>query len=220
VNENTFGKDLQRRFKLAFGSRVVPVAMIVLIAFAVVNDLSSTYGNEIQLSIWPLLSPIVIPLLATISVFLAFTSIALLFILVYPFLPSSAGYIKATLFALFLFLVFLFGIGTDDRLIEVLPRILIGRVLYYLSVPMLIGLYFDINEFMQKENKRLSSTGAEKKSLTFQSASNMYFKNLQGVAGTLVSILSIVAPAVYAFISSEPIIVTYFDLIRLLLSTI
>src|SRR5690349_10878759 len=145
-----FGNGLQARLKLAFGNRIVPFGMLMLTVFASGNDLSGAYANEMQIRIAPLLTPIVIPLLAFVSVFVAFTSIALLFILVYSFLPTQLGYFKAILFAAFLFLVFLFGIGTDDRLIASLPNILIGRVIYYLSVPLFIGLYLDIHEFMQK----------------------------------------------------------------------
>jgi len=216
-DENIFGKDLHTRLKLAFGNRSVPGAIIILTVFAIVNDLSSTYANEMQIRISPLLTPIAIPLLAFVSVFLAFTSIALLFVLVYPFLPSKSGYIKATLFAVFLFLVFLFGIGTDDRLIASLPNILVGRVIYYFSVPLLIGIYIDINEFMQKENKRLSTEDKEdkeKKGISFQAASGMYFKNLQSIFGTLAGILSLVLPSIYAFSASQPVLVTYFDLLE------
>jgi hypothetical protein len=216
VSQNTFGQNLQSRLKLAFRNRIVSTAIIILTIFAIVNDLSSTYANEIQITISPLLGPLIIPLLASVSVFLAFASIALLFVLIYPFLPSKAGYSKATLFALFLFLVFLFGIGTDDRLIAALPSILVGRVIYYFSVPMLIGLYFDINDFMQKENKRLVSQGSEK-AVTFRAASSMYFKNLRGIIGTSAGIFSLAAPTIYAFVSSESVMVTYFDLLEKLL---
>jgi hypothetical protein len=213
-NLDTFGKDLQSRLNLVFRNRIIPVAVIVLIVFAIVNDLSSTYANEMQIRISPLLTPIVIPLLSFASVFLAFTSIALLFVLVYPFLPTPSGYLKATFFAVFLFLVFLFGIGTDDRLMASLPNILVGRVLYYFSVPLLIGLYIDIHEFMQNENKRLTSEGKEKEPISFRAASSMYLKNLQSLFGTLAGILSLVLPSLYAFSASQPVLVTYFDLLE------
>jgi hypothetical protein len=209
-----FGTDLQSRLSLVFGNRIIPVAIILLIVFAIVNDLSSTYANEMQIRISPLLTPIAIPLLSFVSVSLAFTSIALLFVLVYPFLPSRSGYIKATLFAVFLFLVFLFGIGTDDRLIASLPNILLGRVLYYFSVPLLIGLYFDIHEFMQNENKRLAGEGKEQEHISFRAASGMYLKNLQTLFGTLTGILSLVLPSIYAFSASQPVLITYFDLLE------
>jgi hypothetical protein len=122
--------------------------------------------------------------------------------------------VKAAAFSLGLFLVFLFGIGTDDRLILSLPNILVGRVIYYVSVPMLIGVYRDINEFMKKENKRRTSQGEEENVLDFQAASSMYFKNLRGILGTVASIVSLAAPTVYAFFSSQPVILTYFDLLE------
>lgn len=211
---NKFGKNLQSRLNLAFGNRIIPFSILILIVFALGNDLSSTYANEMQISIAPLIAPLVIPLLVFVSIFLTFTGIALLFILVYPFLPSKVGYIKAATFAAFLFLVFFFGIGTDNRLIASLPNILVGRVIYYFSVPMLIGIYFDIHEFTQKENKRRSTQGKDEKGISFQSAGSMYFKNLQSVMGTLAGILSLVAPSIYAFLSSQPVIVTYFSLLE------
>ncbi len=213
-NEKMLGNDLRRRWNRAFGNRLVPFAVLILMIFAIGNDLSSTYANEMQVLLPPLIAPLVIPLLVFVSVFLTFSSIALLFILVYPFLPFKTGYLKATVFALGLFLVFLFGIGTDDRLIVALPNILVGRVIYYLSVPMLIGVYLDIHEFMQKENKRRAAQGGEQKAINFQTASSLYFKDLQGIISTLVGIVSLVAPAVYAFLSSQPVIVTYFDLLE------
>lgn len=214
MNEKKIEIDLQRRWKLVIGSRIISVAIIVLMIFAVANELSSTFANEMQISLSPLLAPIVIPVLSFISVLLAFTSIALLFILIYPFLPTRIGYMKAIIFALFLFLVFLFGVGTDNRLIAALPNILVGRVIYYLSMPMLIGVYFDINVFMQKENKRITGEGRKKNTINFQTASIMYFKNLQGITSTLVGIISLVAPSVYAFLSNQPVIVTYFSLLE------
>jgi hypothetical protein len=213
-NEPKLGNGFRKRWKLAFGNRLVLVAMFILLIFAVLHDLSSTFANEMQVLLPPLIAPLVIPVLVFVSVFLTFTSIALLFVLVYPFLPWKNGYLKAALFSLGLFLVFLFGIGTDDRLIASLPNILVGRVIYYVSVPLLIGVYLDIHEFMQKENKKRTGEGEEAKTLDFQTASSMYFKNLRGILGTLASIVSLVAPTVYAFLSSQPVIVTYFDLLE------
>jgi len=216
-NDDTFGVDIRRRGKLVFGNRIVPIAILVLMIFAIVNDLTSTYANEMQVFLTPLVAPLVIPLLVVVSVFLTFTSIALLFILLYPFLPFQTGYMKAVAFALVLFLVFLFGIGTDERLIMSLPNILVGRVIYYLSVPMLIGVYLDVNDFMQKENKRRSAEGEDSKGIDFQTASPLYFKDLRGLIGTLAGIVSLVAPTVYAFLSSQPVMVTYFSLLEKLL---
>ena len=212
--QKNFGKDLQTRLKLVFRNRLIPLSILVLIVFAIGNDLSSTYANELNITLSWLAAPMIIPLLIFVSIFLTFTSIALLFILVYPILPFNAGYAKAIVFALFLFLVFLFGIGTDDRLIAALPAILVGRVIYYFSVPMLIGIYFDIQELMRKENKRRSTLGKGEKGISFQSAGSMYFKKLQGLIGTLAGILSLVAPSIYAFLSSQSVIVTYFSLLE------
>jgi hypothetical protein len=213
-NETSLGSSLRRRWKLVFGNRIVPLAMLTLLIFAVLNDLSSTFANEMQVLLPPLIAPLVIPLLVIISIFLTLSSIALFFLLVYPFLPMKTGYLKAAVFSLSLFLVFLFGIGTDDRLMASLPNVLVGRVIYYVSVPMLIGVYLDIYDFMKKENKRLSSENAEEKAIDFQTASNLYFKNLRGILGAVAGVVSLVAPTVYAFLASQPVIVTYFSLLE------
>jgi hypothetical protein len=211
---NEFREALLARMWLVFGNRIVPLALVVMIVFAIVNDLSSTYANEMQIRIEPLITPLVVPLLAFSSVFVAFTSIAGLFVLVYPYLPGGAGYLKAVAFALFLFIVFLFGVGTDDRLITLLPGILTGRVIYYFSVPLLIGLYLDIDSFMQNENRRLAAEGGEKKRLSFRTAGGMYLKNLQSLLGTIMGVASLVLPTIFAFTSSQPVLVTYFDLLE------
>jgi hypothetical protein len=98
-----------------------------------------------------------------------------------------------------------------------LPKILVGRVLYYLSVPMLIGVYLDINDFMQKENKRRSAEGEESQGINFRTTSSLYFKDFREVIGTLAGIVLLVAPTVYAFLSSQPVMVTYFSLLEKLL---
>jgi len=211
---DTFGKDLRKRFQLAFHNRLILFSILILILFALGKDLSSTFANEIHISVAPYLAPLVIPLLAVVSVSVSFISIALLFVLIYPYLPTETGYIKASLFALFLFLVFLFGIGTDDRLIASLPSILVGRVIYYFSVPMLIGISFDINDFMARENERLAQENKENESIGFTAAGRLYFKNLQGLVGTLTGILSLVAPSLYAYLASQPVFVTYFSLLE------
>lgn len=209
-----FGRDLQKRFSLAFGNPLVPAALLVLVLFAMRSDLTSTYANELNITISWLPVPLVIPLLDLSSILITFGSVAGLFVLIYPFLPFQAGYARAICLASFLFLVFLFGIGTDSRLILSLPTILVGRVVYYCSVPLLIGLYFDIHAFMQKENKRRTKETGEKKKVTFQAAGAMYLKNLQGVVGTVTGILSLVAPSAYAYIFSQPVISTYFSLLE------
>lgn len=213
-NAEEFGHDLQKRMALAFGNRLVPFSMLALIVFAVAHDLSSLYASELNITVSWLAAPLVIPLLDLVSVLITLVSVAILFVLVYPFLPSKAGYMKAVLFASFLFFVFLFGVGTDDRLILSLPNILVGRVIYYLSVPMLIGLYFDIDEFMEKENQRRATEGKDEKPVNLQTAGSMYLRNFQGLLSTLAGIFSLLAPSIYAFVSNQPVITTYFSLLE------
>src|SRR5262249_26205579 len=153
-----FGEKLQERLQLAFRNWLIPPSILALIVFAVINDLISTFSGELFVDESWMLAPLVFPLLIIVSVALTLTSIALLFILVYDYIPCKAGYVRAVVFASFLFLIFLFGPGTDDRLIASLPTILVGRVIYYLSVPLLLGIYFDINRSMQEENQRRAAT--------------------------------------------------------------
>ena len=217
-NEEPFGTGLQRRWDLALGNRIVPLAILILMVFATLNNLSSTYSSDLHVLLPPFIAPLVVPLLSAISVFITFSSIAWLFILIFPFLPFRTGYLKAAVFSLFLFLVFLFGIGANTRLIDSLSNLLIGRFIYYVSVPMLIGIYLDIHEFMQQENERLSPEGEGNKRLTLREASSQYFKNLQGIMSTLAGIASLVAPTIYTFLSGQPAMITYFDLLEKLVS--
>ena len=212
-----FQTELQRRWNGVFQNKTVVLAMLVLMIFAVGNDLRRIFANPIQVSLPPLVAVLAIPLLVFASVFLTFAGIALLFILVYPYLPWKQGYLKAAVFALILFLIFLFGIGTDDRLIEFLPNLLIGRVIFYLSIPLLIGMTSDIYEFMARENKRLAAQGGQKGKITFQEAAVQYLRHLQGVFGTLAGIASLAAPVVYGYFSNQPVIVTYFSLLQKLM---
>jgi hypothetical protein len=214
ANDNRFGRELHEKSALVFGNRLIPLSLVILILFAIGNDLARTYGHQINVDIGPLPASLVPALLDIVSVFLTFTSVALLFVLLFPYLPFTPGYAKAGAFAIFLFLIFLFGIGTDQRLIVPLPGILVGRVIYYLSVPLLIGMYLDINEYMEKENKRRSAEGKNEKPISFQDAWRQYFGNLSGSMGALTTILSLGAPAVYGFLSGQPVIGTYFGLLE------
>ena len=54
-------------------------------------------------------------------------------------MPFSVGYLKALVFGAYLVTLFLVGVGADERLIITLPELLIGRAVYYLSMPVLIG---------------------------------------------------------------------------------
>ena len=212
--ERQYAVGLQKRWNLVFRNKTVMLAIVVMMIFAVANDLPRIFSNPIQVDFPPLLAFLLIPLLVFVSVFLTLSSIAFLFILVYPYLPFPQGYLKAAVFALIMFLVFLMGIGTDDRLIEFLPNLLVGRVIYYLSMPVLIGVSIDIHEFMERENRQSSGQGKEKRQLTFRAAAGLYFKELQGFVGTLTGIGSVAAPALYGFVSNQPVIVTYFSLLQ------
>jgi hypothetical protein len=212
-----FRADLQKRWNRVFRNWIVVLALLVLVLFAVSNDLPRIFANPVQVSLPAPVAFLAIPVLVFVSVFLTFAGIALLFILVYPYLPFRQGYLKAAVFALVLFLVFLFGVGTDDRLIEFLPNLLIGRVIYYLSMTLLIGITLDIYEFMERENKQLAAQGSKKQKMRFQEAAGQYLKKFQGAVGTLAVIASLALPTVYSYFSNQPVIITYFGLLQKLI---
>lgn len=207
---------LSLRFKVARQSWLVPLGIVAMTALAAQNDLHNTaavFGPA--LGIW---GPILIPVLLFLSVLLALSAIALLFILLYPVLPFGPGYLKAALFGAYLLALFVLGVGSDDRLITSLDSLLIGRLVYYLSVPMLIGLYFEINQFMREENARRQASKEPAEKLTIEKATGLYLKRVQGLAGTLSGVLSLVAPPIYALLFNQPLVTTYFDLLEKLIN--
>jgi hypothetical protein len=213
-NDNPFGDTLQKNWDHVFGNKIVLFALLVFMIFAIANDLSSIFSNKADISLPPLIAPLVMFFLVVVSVFLTLSSIAFLFILVYPYLPFTRGYWKATIFSLILFLVFLFGVGTDDRLIEFMPNLLVGRLIYYLSVPMLIGVTLDVYDSMERENNQPAAKGGKRLGLTFPVALRSYLKNFSGQVGTLIGIVSVVMPTVYSFVASQPILIPYFSLLE------
>jgi len=209
--------DWRERLHMVRQSWLVPAGVLLFTIFAMRHNLQQTeavFGPA--LGLW---GAMLTPVLLFISVLLAFSAIALLFILLYPLLPFKAGSLKAIGLGLFLLAVFVLGVGSDDRLMVTLNSLLAGRLVYYLSIPLLVGLYFDIDQFRRDEAEQQNGDAEEAtETLSFEKAAQLYLKQLKGFTGTAGSILSLVAPSLYAYLFDQPIVTTYFDLLEQLIS--
>jgi hypothetical protein len=211
IGDKMHGEQVIDRLKTLWKSRFVPIGIALMILFAVENGLPST--SAILGSTLGLAGAVLMPVLLLISVVQGFLTIGALFIMVYPALPFKAGYLKALTLGLFLLALFLVGTGADDRLISSIDSLVVGRLVYYVSVPLLIGLYFDIVQFMRAEQAKQLAEGKPAAALTIEQAAPMYFKQLQGWVGTLGALASLVAPGAYALFAGTPLVTTYFDII-------
>ena len=140
--------------------------------------------------------------LLLVSIVASFLALAALFLVIYPLLPFSVGYLKALVFGAYLVALFLVGVGADERLIITLPELLIGRAVYYLSVPVLIGIYLDL-----KQHARPASDAKP------------YLERLRTQINIAGAIASILAPAIYASVAKSPVVTSYFDLLNQLAKT-
>ncbi|MGH2371828.1 MAG: hypothetical protein ACRDI2_26955, partial [Chloroflexota bacterium] len=206
---------IAERLTLAWTSRVVPIGIVAMALFAVQNGLQRTSAVfDWTFGLWGALLP---PALLLFSILHGFLSIGLLFVVVYPLLPFKIGYLKAVTLALFLLLGFVAGIGTDERLITSLDGLLVGRLVYYLGVPLLIGLYFDVDQIVQAQQAQ-DAPGHSGSGQTRTEAWLSYVKQLRGMAGTIGAVVSLVAPGAYAFVTGTPLLTSQFDLLDRLLS--
>jgi hypothetical protein len=114
-------------------------------------------------------------------------------------------------------LIFVIGTASDDRLVTVLNTLIVGRLVYYLSVPLLIGVYFDFDRFNREEQARQMARGKPSQAITWKETVPIYLKQLQGLVGTVGSIASLVAPGAWAFFAGAPLVTTYFDILDKLL---
>lgn len=208
-SQPSFVEDFWQRLSLAFTNRWVLWSILILIVFAVGNDLASPYANALYLARSWLIAPFLPVLLTITSVSFAFLVIALLFILLYPIIPSEVGYIKALVFALFFLLIFLFGVGTENRLIYSLPTVLVGRGVYYLSIPLFLGIYFDAPETKRK----LHGAVGVSEEKTGQNDNKSSWQQLLRLMENWRGILALVVPS-YVFIFDQPMIATYFNLLE------
>jgi hypothetical protein len=202
--------QLEAQLKVALGSRWVQAGVVVLVLFAAGHGLRTTeavIGDS--LGIW---SGPTVPVLLFVSIVQGYLATGLLFALSYPLLPFRQGYLKAVALALWLLLIFLVGVGSDERLVSTLPTLVVGRLVYYLSIPLLIGLFLDIEQFRTGQ-----PAGDKPGPLTFGQAASTYLKRVQGQLGAVSAIAVIVVPRVFALVSGQPLLTSYFDLLQQLL---
>lgn len=211
TGDRMHGTEIVYRVKSIWKSRFVPLGIVVMILFAAQSGLQST--TAVLGSSLGLLGSVLMPILLLISIVQGFLATGALFIMVYPVLPFKAGYLKALSLALFLLALFMVGTGADDRLVSTFESLIVGRLVYYVSVPLLIGLYFDIVQFMRAEDERQTAEGKSAAPLTIEQAAPMYFKRVQGLIGTVGALASLVAPGAYALFAGTPLVTTYFDIL-------
>jgi hypothetical protein len=143
------------------------------------------------------------------SVVEGFLAVGALFVILYPLLPGRTGYLKAICLAAFLTVIWVFGFGSQEQLIGPLVQLLAGRFLYYLCMPLLLGFVLELDSF--RASAAGGSGGARGTPLTLTFGS--YVKDFRGLAGTAATVVSLVAPGVYAAVAGAPLVATYFDLL-------
>ena len=190
---------LGERARICLRGGVVPIGMLLLTVFTFERSLTTTAAFAETFVQW---SQGFESALLLVSIVASFLAQAALFLVVYPLLPFSVGYLKALVFGAYLVTLFLVGVGADERLIITLPELLIGRAVYYLSVPVLIGIYLDL--------KQHSGAAPDAKP---------YLERLRTQINIAGAIASILAPAIYASVAKSPVVTSYFDLLNQLAKT-
>lgn len=208
--------EIGRRLALAWRSRIIPVGTLLMVLFAFQNGLQST--NAILSNSLGLWGRLVALALLIVSIFHGLLATGVLFIAIYPLLPFKSGYLKAITFSAFVLLVFITGTGSDDRLISTLGTLIAGRLVYYLSVPLLVGLYFDVDRFRHSETAGAPAGEPAQPAPAPLAALSGYFKQVQGLATSALSIASLVAPGLAAYLTGTPVVTTYFDLLQKIFS--
>lgn len=208
--------DVASRLKLAWTNRLVPIGFIILILFAAQNGLQSTSAVLGSMPIF--LRAFLPPLLLFISILTSFLAMGLLFILLYPILPFNIGYLKAAIFGLFLLLIFFVGIGADENLASTWQTLMIGRMVYYLGVPILIGLFFDATTAQASSANTVNGAQPASDSRLTVKAISEQLKDLRIFLSTVGSIATLIAPSIYAYFAGQPLLINYFDLLQSLVS--
>lgn len=220
------GPRIAGRCRRAWRGWLVPAGAAVLVLVAVQNGLPS--ASAVVGASAGVAAPVLGPALLLCSVAESFAALGLLFLIVYPLLPTRAGYAKAVIFALFFLALYALGIGADNRLIFDLEMLAVGRFIYYLSVPLLIALYLDISDSRDTEHERHEETiraalvvGAPPEHLEpeegFAASAGAYLQRLRGRMNALGGIVALAAPSLYALFSGVPLVTTYFDVLNRLL---
>ncbi len=204
------------RLKLAWKIRLIPIGLILLILFAAQNGLQST--TAVLGPLPSILRALMPPILLFISILTSFLTIGLLFILLYPVLPFNVGYLKAAVFGLFLLLIFFVGIGADETLASTWQTLITGRLVYYLGVPLLIGLFFDVTVPAQEPPTDTSTEMLTPDAQLTAKVVSEHLKDLRTLLSAVASIATLVAPSIYAYLAREPLLINYFDLLKTLSS--
>lgn len=160
------------------------------------------------------LSPVTNPLNAIIFNLVTLLAISILFIILYQFLPTSVGYYKAILFIIPFIFIFLLGIGAASipltsptnsttshfvLFLNQLGALILGRLIYYLTVPLFIGLYLEYTQQRQRgqvENLR------------------QFLVSAKSLIPLITAVLSALAPSLFQLFTQQPIIATFADLIE------
>jgi len=207
----TLASEVTRLLRLVFRSRVPIVGFLLLVIFAAQHGLRST--TDVLGPLFGVLGPAVAALLLLASIVEGFLAIGLLFVVLYPLLPTSLGYLKALVLAVFLSLLFALGIGADNRLIATFVTLFVSRFIYYLSIPLLLGLFIDIHTSLEQEQRKRIADGKPATSITFREAADLYFKDVRAIASSALTLASIIAPSIYAAVTGTPLVSTYFDVL-------
>ena len=114
-------------------------------------------------------------------------------------------------------LIFLFGIGADENLVSTWQTFIPGRLVYYTGVPLLIGLFFEI---AIPKDRPADGAPVDAARLDFPQTLKFvseHLKDLRTQLSTLGTIATLAAPGIYAYLTHEPLLMNYFDLIQTLL---
>jgi hypothetical protein len=201
------------RMKNAWRGRFVPLGLLVIVGVAAANGFTST--NAVLSPRFGVFALFLTPFFLLLSLLLTLFAIGVLYTLLYPTLPGGQPYVKAVTFGVFLWSIFVLGVGGDDRLIASLGSILVGRLIFYLSVPVLISLHFQAMARIPSQEKALGEEVDLAKRL--RESLRASFSDLKSLWATLSAPISVLAPAVYSAISGQPMFSSYFDLLDVLI---
>jgi hypothetical protein len=202
---------IANRMRACARRAVVPVGMVLLAVFTFENSLTNTVAYAEAFTQWTVWFQ---SLALMASIVMSFIALGALFIVVYPLLPSGIGYIKALVFGVYFLILFLVGVGADERLIISLPQLTIGRAMYYLAVPVLIGVYLDLTYRPTVIPAPIAGEPAASASPPPSRGAGTYLDRLRTQIGMVGAIVSILAPSIYAAVAKSPVVASYFDLLN------
>jgi hypothetical protein len=221
--ENPAELQVLQRFALVFRERIFLIGLVILTVFETTYGLAATPDLIVTFSpglgIFRQFLP---PVLLVLSILLSFLTTGALFVMLYPLLPFEAGPLKAVFFALALLSLFTFGIGSDNRLVTGLEQMLVGRFIYYLSIPLLIGVILDVKQMIagepEPEKKGISEKEPESPMSRLRNGLKQYLEQQERILSTVGALVSLAAPTLYATIFNQPLVTTYFQILRVLIT--